>query len=742
MERRIAAGSLFLSVLAGCGGGGGGAPPSPAPTVALSASATDVALNGAVKLTWSSSNASTCAAAGDWSGSLPSSGSQSVTVARNATYTLNCMGAGGTATGTVSVTAWGAPASTITADTTLVLPNNTVALSWSSQNAKSCTGGGALSGSLATSGSQPSASLARTTVFSLSCSNPVFAAVSASVTVTVSTTFALALTVQYEAPGAPIANGAQTGFVPDWSHPVASPVPFVFVELDTPGGAVVQSTYADANGVAQFTGLDPTLVYTPVIRAQAKSTVVGIDFRVVDNTRPIDTTQGTFRARYAPYANSGTPYTPGTRLVSQTSTLTAVDGWSSTTGMLVDADRIAGPYELLANAVLEAQIVNAALGVAGPTWPALTILWSTTNKGGLSAPPDNYDLGVMTGSGGFWTSGHAAIDAGGTATGAVEVENYIYVSGDPTFEAMELYPFIMTHEMGHFTQSLFSTLESPSGEHTYSDYQDPLLAWIEGNASGIAALVMNTPKQLRAFEAGGTIIVDVEDIAANTVNGTAQSWPVGWYQETTTTGLMWKLHDPAGTTRLSPAAVLAPMFSSAWRQAPWFNTIWAYVTVLKQLNPGAAGAIDTLAQASNITAVGDDAWGSTETHAGNRAMRDVLPPYTRVAIGPAPVQVCSVGAALEYNKAGNVRYLRLAGDGKLHTLTIKGQAGTVPLLDVNPVYTVPGSATLTLPFTLRAGDAAISVSDCAVTGGEFSTDTAFCSESSPPAEQCWSITWQ
>jgi hypothetical protein len=570
----------------------------------------------------------------------------------------------------------------------------------------------------------------------------VFAAASASVTVTVSTNFALELTVKYQAPGAPILDATQTRLVPDWSHPIASPVPFVWVELDNPGGAVVQSTYTDANGVARFTGLDPAIVYTPVIRAQAKSTAVGIDFWVVNNTHPIDTTQGSFRARYAPYANSGAAYMPDTRLVSQTSTLTAPDGWNDTSGTLVDSARIAGPYELLANAVLEAQIVGAAVGTASPAWPSLTILWSTTNKGGLSAPPNNYDLGVVTGSGGFWTSGHGAIGAGGTETGAFVAENFIYLSGDPTFEATELYPFIMTHEMGHFTQSVFSTLESPAGNHGYSDYEDPTLAWIEGNASGIAALVMNSPRQLRAHAVSGTIVVSVEDIVANTVNGNAQSWPIGWFQETTTTRLMWQLYDPAGTTRLSPGVVLAPMFSATWQQAPWLNSIWAYVTVLKQLNPGAAGAIDTLAEASNITSIGNDAWGSTETHAGNRAASDVLPPYTRVAIGGPPVQVCSVGAPLEYNRAGNVRYLRITGDGNRHTLSIQGQAGTVPLFAGIPGYTVPGSATLTAPLTLSAGEADVSLGDCAVSGGEFSTDTAFCNESSPPAEQCWSITWQ
>jgi hypothetical protein len=89
-----------------------------------------------------------------------------------------------------------------------------------------------------------------------------------------------------------------------------------------------------------------------------------------------------------------------------------------------------------------------------------------------------------------------------------------------------------------------------------------------------------------------------------------------------------------------------------------------------------------------------------------------------------------------------VRYLRIAGDGNLHTLSIQGQAGTVPLFAGIPGYTVPGSTMLTAPLTLPVGEAAMWVGDCAVSGGEFPTDTAFCSESAPPAEQCWSITWQ
>jgi hypothetical protein len=734
----------LLGILAGCGGGGGSGPTGslPPPSVTLTSSKSDVAVNGTVTLDWSSNNASACTASGAWSGSLGPSGSQSVAVARTATYSISCTGSGGTANANVAINAWQAPSASITADSTAVLPNNAVTLNWSSQNATTCTGGGALQGSLATTGSQLSGALTSTATFSVACSNPAFPPITSSVIVTVSPTMTLAVTVNYQAPGAPIRNAAGTRFVPDWSHPVLNPVPFVYVELDNAAGQPVQTTFADANGVAQFTNLDPKLVYTPVIQSRIQYAPLGLDFVVLNNTAPLDTARGTFRGRYGPYSAAAPAFTAGTKLVNQSVMVTAADGWDAAANVLVDANRAAGPYALLASAVTEAQVVSAATGLAAPTWRPLTILWSVNNKGGLSAPPENFDQGIAVGSGGFWTNGHNAIDASGAPTGAPVLEDFIYLSGDRTFELMEIYPFVMSHEMGHFSQALFSTIQSPGGSHSYSDYEDPLLAWVEGDASGIAALVLNTPQQRRVFTVSGEIVVSIPDISNNTVNGNPQSWPVGWFQESTTTGLMWAVYNPTGTVRLSAPATLAPMFSSAWRQGPWLNTIWAYVTLLKQGNPSAAAAIDSQSASHGIVSVGNDVWGSAETHAGNRAARDTLPPYTLVSLGPQPIQVCSVGAPLEYNLAGNVRLLRLQGDGATHTLTVQGVAGTVPIVGRDISLVTPGSSTISISGAVPVQGVAVSIGECGVAAGEFAADTAACSDPAPPAEQCWSVTWQ
>ena len=88
---------IMLAALVGCGGGGGG---SSDPvndliisiTVSLSASADEVEVGSPITLTWSSTNAQTCSATGDWSGTKALSGNEVVTINKEGgnTFTLNC----------------------------------------------------------------------------------------------------------------------------------------------------------------------------------------------------------------------------------------------------------------------------------------------------------------------------------------------------------------------------------------------------------------------------------------------------------------------------------------------------------------------------------------------------------------------------------------------------------------------------------------------------------------------------
>ncbi len=87
-------------------GGGGTSPPpgTSVPTVTLSAASTSISAGGSTTLTWSSTNATSCAGSGTWSGPLAVSGSQSTgALNTTSTYTLACTGSGGSASQSVTV---------------------------------------------------------------------------------------------------------------------------------------------------------------------------------------------------------------------------------------------------------------------------------------------------------------------------------------------------------------------------------------------------------------------------------------------------------------------------------------------------------------------------------------------------------------------------------------------------------------------------------------------------------------
>lgn len=112
MKTRILA-VLSASVLAACGGGGGGggssapvAPSNPAPTVSVTLSQASAFTNAAVDVSWSSTNATSCTGSDGLSGSLQTSGKQSVSasVAGTVKYTVSCTGAGGTSSAFATLT--------------------------------------------------------------------------------------------------------------------------------------------------------------------------------------------------------------------------------------------------------------------------------------------------------------------------------------------------------------------------------------------------------------------------------------------------------------------------------------------------------------------------------------------------------------------------------------------------------------------------------------------------------------
>jgi hypothetical protein len=85
---------------------------SSAPVVTFTANAASVAAGGAVTLTWSSQNSTSCTASGGsgWAGTQATSGTLSVSVSATETLKLTCTGPGGSAAQSVNITATAAAA--------------------------------------------------------------------------------------------------------------------------------------------------------------------------------------------------------------------------------------------------------------------------------------------------------------------------------------------------------------------------------------------------------------------------------------------------------------------------------------------------------------------------------------------------------------------------------------------------------------------------------------------------------
>ncbi len=156
---------------------------------ALTLGASTVAVGGSTTLTWSTINATSCVASGNWSGTLAANGSQTVTVSGPGAnqYTLTCTNAAGTsASNSINLTAVAPPVPTLTLSANSIVLPNSATISWSASNAASCTASGSWSGPLPTSGSQLlTPSNAGPENYALTCSNAIGAAAATPVTLDV-----------------------------------------------------------------------------------------------------------------------------------------------------------------------------------------------------------------------------------------------------------------------------------------------------------------------------------------------------------------------------------------------------------------------------------------------------------------------------------------------------------------------------------------------------------------------------
>lgn len=159
--------------------GGGQAPGAPAPTVSMDADPDAVTEGNFVTIFWTTADATTCVASGDWTGTKAvSSSSEEFSEAvgpltSDSEFQLNCEGPGGTTSASVSVQVQSEqplPTVDLNASASSVPAGEFVTLDWTATDATTCEAGGAWSGMRATSDSETVGPLQEDKTFTLQCS--------------------------------------------------------------------------------------------------------------------------------------------------------------------------------------------------------------------------------------------------------------------------------------------------------------------------------------------------------------------------------------------------------------------------------------------------------------------------------------------------------------------------------------------------------------------------------------------
>ena len=438
----------------------------------------------------------------------------------------------------------------------------------------------------------------------------------------------------------------------DYTATTAKPIRGAVVELVRADGTVLTSGTTGDDGSYALSVPVNTAASLRVRAQLARSGTPNWDVTVRDNTG----------AGTPLYAISSAEFSSGGSATLQRS-IHAPSGWG---GSSYTAERAAGPF-----ALLDTIYTNIAKVVSvDPTasFPALRVFWSVNNTNAFGDRASG-QIGTT-----FFTTG---------ANG----ERAIYVLGKADVDTDEYDVSVVSHEWGHYYQSVFSRDDSPGGSHSGDDRLDRRLAFSEGwgNAwSGIALGRSIYTDSLAAAQASGGAL----DLSAGPSNNP------GWFREFSIQSIFWNLERAAGFAAIHSA------MTGPFKTGLAVTSIHPFAVAFANAAPSQAGALASLLAGQSISTSTTDSFGGSESNDGG--VPEALPLYRS-----SPTSVCVTNRAGSGNKLGRFAYLRftLASAGA-HTINATGPAGTNPAFDIyqgglingaNQTASEVENATLNLP---------------------------------------------
>jgi hypothetical protein len=340
---------------------------------------------------------------------------------------------------------------------------------------------------------------------------------------------------------------------------------------------------------------------------------------------------------------------------------TATTGWG---GASYTGTRAAAPLAILDQIYSGIQAIIAER--PNEVFSPLDAFWSVNNT--LTSPMD-IDAGELTAS--FY---RADIDS-------------LFLLGDATVDTEEFDDHVTMHEWGHYFEDVFSRSDSIGGLHTIGDSLDARVAFGEGFATALAAIVLNEQQYCDTAAAGTS---GGFGLSTENENG----GPQGWMNEMSVATFIYDLWDTnvdgTDTRSIGFGPILDTMMGPQ-ANTNALTTLFSFATELRTMLSGAdLTFVDSQLDRENVEWTAIDIWGGSQDliSTSPNQSRDVLPLYTTLSTNGTPINICT-NSDFDNDRGGNKlaehRYLTFTTSSpRQYSVIISTTTATPPTNDPAP----------------------------------------------------------
>ncbi len=398
------------------------------------------------------------------------------------------------------------------------------------------------------------------------------------------------------------------GYGLNYSGTFASPARAVVVEVLDSSGNIVASNNTDADGNYSLVANKGLELRVRVSAKMKKTSHSSWDIKVSDNTTTIG-------GEHPLYVTDSSSFSSSVNVVKNIHLPAGRNGENS-------GVRSAAPFAILDVIYDSMQTVIAVQ--PNINFPVLDIYWSSNNNTSSGSYEDG-DLGTS-----FFLS-----------------PNSIYILGEEGSDADEYDRHIIAHEWIHYFEHNFSRSDSIGGSHSQEDRLDMRLAFSEGLANALSAVITSDPiySDSNAFWPNFGWSMNLED------GYTPYS---GWYSESSVQSIIYDLYDAdldnVDNLNLGYAPIHEVLISDAYINNDYLISIFPFANILKNQQPeNIDNAINNLLNYHQIYGSGDNGFGETN----NGGINSTLPVYKEISANSSPIEVCYNNNKGNLNKLGN-----------------------------------------------------------------------------------------